>query len=229
MALTGALKGTSPEGGTPMVAAVEGTLAYMRARQAAHPERKSFLILATDGVPSFCGTTVGNPVDAVVKAVTDAHAQPAPITTYTIGVFDPMEGPAGPAAVNRVAAAGGTTAAFVLSPTSDLNQKLLAALDQIRGAALPCEFAIPPARNGGTIDFGKVNLHFHGAKGDQDVLYVGAAARCDAAKGGWYYDVDPATATPTTVKVCDATCGGFKADATATVSLGFGCKTRVIE
>jgi hypothetical protein len=208
---------------------VQGTLGYMRGRQSAHPERKSFLILATDGVPSFCGTVAGNPVDAVVAAVTAAHAQPAPITTYTIGVFDPMEGPAGPAAVNRIAAAGGTTTAFVLSPTSDLTQKLLGALEQIRGAALPCEFTIPPARNGGTIDYGKVNLHFRGAKGMDDVLYVGAAARCDASTGGWYYDVDPSAGTPAKVLVCDATCRSFKSDATASVSLGFGCKTRVIQ
>jgi hypothetical protein len=227
--LTGPLGTVNPEGGTPMVAAVEGTLDYLRARQAAHPDRRAFLVLATDGLPSFCGTFVGTPLDSVVAAVTRAHAQAAPIDTYTIGVFAPNDGAAGPAAVNRIAQAGGTTKAFVLSPTSDLTQTLLATLESIRGSALPCEFTIPPTRNGGVIDYGKVNFHFHGAAGDQDVLYVSTAARCDPAKGGWYYDVDPASGKPTKVLVCDATCRGFKADATAAVSLGYGCKTRVIE
>ena len=79
------------------------------------------------------------------------------------------------------------------------------------------------------IDFGKVNLHFKGSGGEEDVLYVGQADKCDPMRGGWYYDVDPATTAPTKVVVCDATCRQFKADPNARVELGFGCKTRVIE
>jgi hypothetical protein len=228
-ALVAALAATNPTGGTPMVQAVQGTFANMRGYLGAHPDHRMALVLATDGVPSPCGTAaVGDPVAAVVAQVAAARMATPSITTYGIGVFDPAEGPKGPAAVTDIAAAGGTGAAFVLSPTSDLSQKLLEALEKIRGSALPCEFTIPPPQSG-SIDFGKVNLHFKGVNSEQDVLYVAKADRCDPTRGGWYYDVDPMAGTPQKVVVCDATCRLFKADPRARVVLGFGCKTRVIE
>ena len=48
-------------------------------------------------------------------------------------------------------------------------------------------------------------------------------------RGGWYYDVDPASGgNPTRVVVCDNTCKAFTADANTKVDLVFGCKTVVI-
>jgi hypothetical protein len=61
------------------------------------------------------------------------------------------------------------------------------------------------------------------------IPYVTAPNRCDPMQGGWYYDVDPATAAPTRVVTCPATCDRLKAGSNANVSLVFGCKTRVIE
>lgn len=75
----------------------------------------------------------------------------------------------------------------------------------------------------------RVNVHFTGAAGAEDVPYVGTAARCDAARGGWYYDVDPATATPTRVLMCPRTCARFAADPGGQVQVGYGCKTQLIE
>jgi hypothetical protein len=48
----------------------------------------------------------------------------------------------------------------------------------------------------GAIDFNKVNVRWTGAGGTTDVMYVGSANRCDPSRGGWHYDVDPATGTP---------------------------------
>jgi hypothetical protein len=59
---------------------------------------------------------------------------------------------------------------------------------------------------------------------------VASPARCDAVRGGWYYDVDPATGgNPTRISTCEATCRRFKTDTASEVSLTFGCATRVIE
>jgi hypothetical protein len=79
------------------------------------------------------------------------------------------------------------------------------------------------------IDYGKVNVHFKGTGGEEDILFVGQASKCDPARGGWYYDSDPAAGTPQHVVTCDATCRRFKADPSAQVALGFGCLTRVIQ
>jgi hypothetical protein len=130
--------------------------------------------------------------------------------------------------LEQVATAGGTGAPFVLTAADDLGQRFQDALDKIRGSALPCEFVIPPS-NSGTIDFGKVNVRFKGAAAEEDIPYVASLDRCDPVRGGWYYDRAPAMAAPTRVLVCPASCNRYKADPDASVSLVFGCKTKVIE
>jgi hypothetical protein len=225
-ALVAIISATRPDGGTPMAAAVEGTMGFLTAYAKAHPDRRVVLILATDGVPSTC--SAGNPANDIDMRLSAARMMTPSIATYTIGVFAPNEGPAGPAAVNRFAMAGGTGMGFVLEPTGDLTEKLLGTLNQIRGAALPCEFTIPTPKSG-MLDFDRVNVHFKGASTEENVPYVGAADKCDPMRGGWYYDVDPSMTKPTKVVVCPKTCDRFKAEPLGQVQIGFGCKTIVIQ
>jgi hypothetical protein len=166
----------------------------------------------------------------VTALVAGAHGASPPIDTYAIGVFGADDAAEGQAAVTAWAQQGGGGAPFVLSPTADLTQKLLQALAQIRGAALPCAYSIPRPSMG-TVDFNKVNLHYQPSGGGvgEDVGYVGTMDRCDPAQGGWYYDVTPAAGIPTQVRVCDATCRRFKADASGQVALRLGCQTRLIQ
>jgi hypothetical protein len=229
-ALIRVITATLPDGGTPMAQAVQGTLAVLRAYQAANPTHRVVLILATDGVPSNCGVTPGGntPQAAIVANLTAARMMTPPISTYAIGTFAPDEGTEGPMAVNSFAMAGGTGTAFVLNPTTTLADDLLGALNQIRGAALPCAFTIPMPKSG-ALDFDKVNVHFKGAANDENVPYVGSADKCDPVRGGWYYDVDPAKGDPKQVIVCGKTCDLFKTEATGKVEIGFGCKTVVIQ
>jgi len=227
-ALVAIITATRPDGGTPMAQAVEGTMAFLQGYAKANPTHRVVLILATDGVPSHCGTASNDPEGFVAMRLQAARAATPSIPTYAIGVFAPNEGMDGPNAVNRFAMAGGTNTGFVLDPTGDLTAKLLGALDTIRGAALPCEFKIPQPKSG-MLDFELVNVHFTGDAPDRNIPYVGSAAKCDPMLGGWYYDVDPATAMPTRVVVCDKTCSRFKAAPTGQVEIGFGCKREVIK
>ena len=149
------------------------------------------------------------------------------IPTYVIGVFAPDDVATSQPQMDRLAMAGGTTRSFLLTSTPDLTQRLQQALDQIRGAAIACEFTIPPPQMG-AIDFNRVNVRHTGAAGPEDLLYVETADRCDPTRGGWYYDVPPSRGTPSRILVCDASCRRFKMDATAKVDLLFGCATRVI-
>jgi hypothetical protein len=153
---------------------------------------------------------------------------PPSVPTYVIGVFSQLElAMAGPQ-LAQLAMAGGTNQAFVLTATDDLNMRLLDALNQIRGAALACEYRIPAMQAGG-VDFGKVNVRYTSAAGPQDIPYVERMDRCDPMRGGWYYDVHPSMGRPTRVLVCPATCSRFKSDGSAQVELVFGCATRVID
>ena len=47
-------------------------------------------------------------------------------------------------------------------------------------------------------------------------------------RGGWYYDVDPSSGTPSRVIVCENTCQKFRTDGLG-LDLRYGCETRRIE
>ena len=205
---------------------MEGVFTYLRAHAAMNPDRRAIFLLITDGLPNGCGP--GNTVDAIAEFLRAARTGALSITTYAIGVFGDMDRAEGEMALNSWAMAGGSGQPFVLSATEDLGQKLLDALNEVRGTALACQFAVPTMPG---IDFTKVNVRVQSNGGMDELGYVRSADRCDPVKGGWYYDVDPATSTmaPTRVIICPATCNRYKLDATAKVDLLFGCKTRVIE
>jgi hypothetical protein len=193
------------------------------------PDRQPAVVLVTDGVPSGCFSGWIRPPDIVAGLTAQQSLAPG-IRTFVIGLFsDRKEDQGGEMALAQFAAAGGTTAPFFVRPPEDVSARFLEALDRIRAATLPCAYVIPADR-ADTLDFNRVNLHHKGPAGEDDVPYVGRAERCDPARGGWYYDVDPATARPTQVIACPATCARFKAETgKAQVSLAYGCRTRTID
>jgi hypothetical protein len=225
--LVSELSAREPSGSTPMGPAVEASLAHLTERASSHPERTAALVLATDGAPQGCG-----PADAVATIamrLSAAAAMRPSITTYVIGVIDPNDPNQTTAgqALSELARAGGSGMPFMVSPTQNLTQTFLAALEQIRGRALPCEFTIP-IKDVPALDFGRVNLRFRGAGGERDIFYVGKADRCDPLLGGWHYDVEPGPGqTPARVITCPATCAALKSDAQGRIDLRFGCKTLV--
>jgi hypothetical protein len=223
----------APIGGTPMGPAAEGALMHLRQHLASNPGRKAVLVLVTDGLPMNCA---GDSIEAVVARLSAARMATPAIATYVIGVFDPLALPVGggnsQGALASLATAGGTNMPFVLSPTADLTQRFIESLNQIRGAALSCEFKIPlPAAPGGgmanPLDFGKVNVRINTPTASDDLPYVTSADRCDATRGGWYYDVPPAQGKPTRVLVCPATCTRLAGGGNVKVEIRYGCATRV--
>jgi hypothetical protein len=227
--LSVSLAATSPGGGTPTDPAVEAALTQLRMRATANPGRHEVLVLVTDGQPNSCNA---NPIPYITGLIDAAQKATPSISTYAIGVFGVGEFGGGQATLQAWATAGGTGMPFVLTAGDDLNQKLLDALNQIRGSALPCEYDIPkPAV--GALDYKKVNVHVSGTASGMaglDLGYVASAAKCDPVKGGWYYDADPDMGgTPSRVIMCEATCKKFKMDATANIELRFGCQTNIIQ
>jgi hypothetical protein len=222
--LADTLNATVPQGGTPTTPAVTGALRHLQARASADPSRKPVLVLATDGVPSGCGFR-DSPA-AAAAALMGARAAAPGVSTYVIGVFSQAQLLRAQPVLSQLATAGGTVDPFIIATGTDLSQRFLQAINQIRGTALGCEFIIPPPTRG-TIDFEKVNVRYMGPTGPDDLRYVTSADRCDATRGGWYYDTDPAAARPTRVLLCPATCARVKDTAGVSVQLRFGCKTRV--
>ena len=222
-ALTAGLAGVRPQGNTPIAPAVEGATRYLRQHLAAHPERRAALVLASDASPTGCGP---NDLETTLVAIESARGGSPSLSTYVIAAVSPGDRIGGLDA-NRLAQAGGSSTPIVLNDSApDLGERFLEALNAIRGSALPCEFRIPRPSTG-MIDYGRVNVRYVAAGGTEDLAYVRSADRCGPITGGWYYDVDPATSTPSSVRVCEGTCRRFKADATGMVELRFGCRTRI--
>jgi hypothetical protein len=215
-----------PGGETPISQAAIGAHNHLRARLTAMPRRRAALVLATDGLPGGCGN---QDIPTIADSLYTARTTSPTVPTYVIGVLDEAAQAQAGNDFKQLAAGGGSKDPFILTPNSDLTRKLLAALGEIRGDALACEYVIPDDKKA-SIDFNQVNLHFTGAAAEEDVPYVARAGRCDPARGGWYYDNDPQSGgTPSRVIACEATCRRFRAEPTGKVELRFGCKTVVIQ
>ena len=202
-------------GGTPTRPALEGTYRYLDSWAAANPGRKLVAVLATDGEPTGCGS---NSPQSVAELARVALSGPNRIQTFVIGVGRSL------AALNQVAAAGGTTQAFLTDTQSDLQGDFASALSAIRSRAGACAFAIPERTDQGPVDPGFVNVRVT-PQGAADASLVaktfdGAASGC-GPQGGWFYD-DPGA--PTRIQLCNTTC---EAASNARIAVEFGCETVV--
>ena len=224
-ALTASLTARQPDGRTPTGPALTGAVQAARARAVATPDHKIAVVLVTDGLPTEC-----TPLDIpAIAAVASGGATGAPaVPTFVIGVFGPDEAAMAQPNLDALAGGGGTGTAVVIDTSQDVTKALQAALNRIRTMAVACSFQIPQATTG-AIDFHKVNVQVSGAGGTASTIgHVNGKASCDPTRGGWYYDVDPATGQPSTIIACDATCTQLRTDATARIDIVLGCQTIVI-
>jgi hypothetical protein len=196
-------------GQTPTLPALTGAIQHARGWAQQNPAKKVIVVLATDGSPNACNSTV----ESVSQIAQEGMNGSPSIPTYVIGIGNI-------AGLNQIAQAGGTGQALVVDADPQIaSQQFVDAMNAIRGAALPCDYGIPA---GGTPD--KVNLSFDEGGAPVFVPNVGDASRCDPATGGWYYDN---AASPQRILTCTATCDRFKSSATAQVNVVLGCDTVV--
>ncbi len=209
----------SPTGGTPTGPALRGAVTHANEWRVAHPGHVVAALLATDGMPTSCTP------DKISDIAADAAAAAkAGVRSYVIGVLSDDDITSGGGTnLDTISIAGNGKPAFVIkSGSADVTKAFLDALKTIRGAALACEYTIP---TGVGADFKKVNVNVTIGGTDGVVPYVGSAAACDPTKGGWYYDVDPSTATPKKILLCGGTCKPLQADASAKIEIAVGCAT----
>ena len=121
---------------------------------------------------------------------------------------------------NQIAAAGGTTAAIVITDPTKVEAEFAAALAAVRGRALGCEFPLPAKVKGGEFTTALVNVQYTKGSGGTVDLYKTA----DCAKGGWHYDSDTA---PTKIILCPSTCAEVHADLKAKILILLGCATKI--
>jgi hypothetical protein len=204
----GPIAATSPQGETPTLPALQGALQYAAQEQKINPTAKVAVVLVTDGDPNACNSTI----QAVSGA---AQAAAASIPTYVIGIGNVTN-------LDMIAAAGGTKTAFIVSTTNP--QQTVAdfqkALSTIKGSALSCEYTVPAAPQGQSIDFNKINVVYTSSSGAQTVLPYNKD--CSGNGQGWHYD-NPAS--PTKIEICPGSCTSIMADTGAKIDVELGCDT----
>jgi hypothetical protein len=222
----------NPGGGTPTTPALTGALQYAKTWAAAHPDRKTIVILATDGDPTGCN---GNAVQDVADAAATGLAANPSVETFVVGVGRSLT------SLNAIAASGGSGQALIVDTSSgDPTQQFLDAMNKIRetvtvttthtvthtethATPVPCEWTIPAAPDGTRFDKDKVNVDFASGTGAaQRIGAIATAADCGAVADGWHYD-DPKS--PTKVLVCSQTCKRIQETKDVQVDVVFGCAT----
>jgi hypothetical protein len=203
----------SPNGNTPTSAALQGAIDHCKTWGTAHPDHVVIVVLATDGQPTACDTSIPN-----IAAIAAAGAAGTPkILTFVIGVGSSLTN------LNQIAVGGGTSQAFIVDTSGNVGQQFLDALNTIRGAALGCVYQLP-SPDGGTPDYDKVNVQYTPNGTGTKTLFprVDGLASCPASGDAWYYDNPSA---PTKTNLCPSTCDKVKADTTGIVDVLLGCKT----
>lgn len=203
-------KHVAANGNTPTASALTGAVQYAQSIvSATNNTEKVVLIIATDGIPMGCADQ--GSINGAAKVVSPVAAD---MPTYVIGVGDATGD------LDTLAKAGGTSKAFSASNStpSATGKALSDALTAIRTASVSCNFPIPSAPTGQTIDYTKVNVQVT-TKGVASTIKQ--SQDCSDASGWKYDDANK----PTKIELCNMSCGTIKADAYASVGVVLGCAT----
>ena len=220
-AVLSSLAARVPTGETPTGAAIRGACGYAKDWKKTNPGHSVVLLLLTDGEPKApmscasgqCCPTLADAVDAASECRDGAPG----IATYVLGVGPFLDN------LQRIAQAGGTDHAYLIGD-QDVEQKVLQALNSIRGAAsIPCELKLP--QGGRALDYGLVNVAYQDASCTLSTIYnVPSASSCDPLAGGWHYD-DPTA--PNAIELCAASCDRVAAPG-GRLAFTVGCETKVL-
>jgi hypothetical protein len=225
-ALVASLTAHMVSGATPTSAALSGAISHAQTLAKANAGHRAVVLLATDGVPDEC---TPNDAMGVASIAASGLAGTPSISTFVIGVFAPSEAQQAQTTLDAIANAGGTKQSFVINQQTNVEQSFLAALNSVRTAALSCDFKVPTAAAGQTLDYYAVNVQFTSGAGKAVTIgNVHDKSACDARQGGWFYDVDPAKGTPQEISICDTSCAQLRADPAGRVDVLVGCKTEII-
>ena len=222
-----AIGGARPGDGTPTHAAYKFGSETVAASMLAG---RKFVLLITDGVPTYTLTCEGdgqNPVENQPLIDEVAKSAAAQIGTFVIG-SPGSEDARGD--LSKMASLGGTAKAgcsdagpnychLDMTTATDFGAALAAGLADVAGQIGTCEFTVPPAPAGKTLDPKLVNVLYTNAAGKETSIPQDAKGDCAS---GWKYDDD---ASPTKITLCGSDCDAVKADQGAKIDVIFGCST----
>lgn len=210
------LNSTTPSGGTPTSAALDGAIQYTKSWMLMNPNAVGVAVFATDGEPSGCDENLNN-----INAIAAAGYNGTPsVRTYVIGVGTQLTN------LNGIAAAGGTNQAYLVDTNGGAQDQFLQAMNAIRGAALSCAYLIPNPPAGEMIDYGAINVQYTPDGGKPELMpQVSSAAGCpNDGSLAWYYDNN---SPPQQILLCQSTCDAIASDSKGQIDVLVGCATIV--
>ncbi len=201
---------TAPLGGTPTIAALQGSYTYAASAQAKVAGSVTYVVLLTDGPPGLAVTAEDGGIIGIEGctgnnfATSETRAQ-----TYAAqGIKTYVFGMGSIANLDRVATAGGTA----LVTIADASQ-LLSSLNALPKPVFSCTEPLPPTTGG---DPSMVNVFFTNGSSSERQL-ISNNPSCGRGDGsGWYRSGND-------VVLCAPTCNQLKQDPTTTLSAQFGC------
>ncbi len=228
MAFANALEAREFEGGTPTLPALTGVLNRARSRSRTSPGSKVIVLLATDGFPAACDPEIDfldpDPmlgIDAPVEIAAMGAADG--IQTFVIGVFAPEEEADARRNLSRLAVAGGTDEALVITTDEPVTENLLRVLNELRDDVQTCVYAIPAA--GAVPDPRDLFVRLVERGGETiELERVDNADQCDAVPFGFYFQQDiEMGARPGFVELCPLACERAE-PIDVTVEMEAGCR-----
>jgi hypothetical protein len=237
-ALTTAVTEVEANGHTPTHDAYQYALAQL---QASGAEGQKYVVLITDGVPTFslgCVATGMNPGVDPVEAQPIIDESQAANTTNMVKTF--VVGSPGSEAVrdslSAIARVGGTGPAGCadtgtpeychsdMTEADNVADALTAALGEITSQIpVDCNFDLPTPPSGMALNLDQVNVRYTDANGT--VVQIGRDPAGDCATDGWRY---VGGTPPTGIELCGPLCDSVKAQQESSIEVEYGC-TGVVE
>lgn len=243
-----------PNGGTPTLAAVQGSIDYAAAKQAQYPDSKTVIVFLTDGEPGF-----GFNYNGTLEHLYSCDDLPTKGSTWPNGstcVDDDTTCTTPDSEVEKVAQVikRAPAKSIYVAGVGDLSEQTLQAwgdasgnepinllnltgteaattlrarLEAIRQSSISCEFDVPVPKDGSTINGKKTNVDYINGSNAVTNLYRtsdGTSGSCGAAANDWYFD-NPNQ--PTKITLCTKTCAALQQDPKGSIQVVYGCDTHI--
>jgi hypothetical protein len=213
-ALTQSIARHAPSNLTPTAPALAGAIAHARTWQAAHSDRPTIVVLATDGFPSTCDPTDLQLIANTIVAPAAADAGSGSIRTFVIAAGSDS----GLAGLSALSSAGGTGSPFVVVDNANSGQQITEALVRISHTNLACTFTIPIPDAG--LDPTLINVRLTRTGQASQLLDVLPPGTLCTSAGGYFLDNQ---SRPTHLTLCPTTCDSL---ITGQVRILVGCPNR---